>query len=340
VITVGTTVVSGSPINGGGGGGAGLPVAGGAGEVPISTGAGTTYAASPFSTEVGTAVGGFIGGTAGQTFIGDGGGGVSLTSADVSGLLVAADASAARTAIGFAPPTLAAQALLVAATRRGPVAMVGWSDTAYVAPITAPASGAQPSIVRGSSFVVSLYAPTAAPGDGKHLAVSADALLSARGWLIAEGTAGANGGNLVLYSASDATVVQIPGVSTLAGWHAVAVSVSAAGVVHYSIDGAAAATAVGTPALTARTTDDVRIGRGIGLNASGAATALAYLAVWSSVLGDGDLAIASAAPTAGAPSLPSAPAWEWAAAGHVGCDRVSLVAGVYQLVGAPALWMP
>ena len=51
MITVGTTVVSGSPINSGGGG-AGLPVAGGAGEVPVSTGAGTTYAASPISTEV------------------------------------------------------------------------------------------------------------------------------------------------------------------------------------------------------------------------------------------------------------------------------------------------
>ncbi len=106
MITVGTTVVSGSPINGGGGGGAGLPSATGAGEVPISTGAGTTYAASPFSTEVGTAVGGFIGGVLGQTFIGDGAGSVSTTSADVSGFLAAANASAARTAIGVAGTTL------------------------------------------------------------------------------------------------------------------------------------------------------------------------------------------------------------------------------------------
>lgn len=338
MITVGTTVVSGSPINGGGG--AGLPVASGAGEVPLSTGAGTAYAAANLGTEVSGVLAGLLGAVSGQTVIGDGGGATTVTSADVSAVLAAADAAAARAALGLAPLTLAAQALLVAATRRGPVAMAGWSDTAYVAPITAPASGAQPSIVRGSSFVVSLYAPTAAPGDGKHLAVSADGALAVRGWLIAEGTAGANAGNLVLYSASDALAVQIPGVSTLAGWHCIAVSVSAAGVVRYSIDGAAAAAAVGAPALTARTTDDVRIGRGVGGGASGAATALAYLAVWSSVLFDGDLAIASATPTAGAPSLPSAPAWEWAAAGHVGCGRVSLVAGVYQVVGAPALWMP
>jgi hypothetical protein len=82
-----------------GGGGAGLPAATGSGEVPISTGAGTTYVASPFSTEVGTAVGGFIGGVAGQAFIGNGSGGVSLTSADVSGFLAAADADAARAAL-------------------------------------------------------------------------------------------------------------------------------------------------------------------------------------------------------------------------------------------------
>jgi len=100
MITVGTTVVSGSPINGGGGG-AGLPAATGAGEVPISTGAGTTYAASPFSTEVGTAVGGFIGAVSGQAFIGNGAGIATTTSADVSSFLAAANAAAARTALAF-----------------------------------------------------------------------------------------------------------------------------------------------------------------------------------------------------------------------------------------------
>ena len=76
MITVGTTVVSGSPINGGGGG-AGLPAATGAGEVPLSTGAGTTYAATDFSAQTQAVLAGAIGGTAGQTFIGDGGGGVA-----------------------------------------------------------------------------------------------------------------------------------------------------------------------------------------------------------------------------------------------------------------------
>ena len=70
MITVGTTVVSGSPINGGGG--AGLPVASGAGEVPLSTGAGTAYAAANFGDEVSAIITDAIGGTAGQALIGDG----------------------------------------------------------------------------------------------------------------------------------------------------------------------------------------------------------------------------------------------------------------------------
>jgi hypothetical protein len=108
MITVGTTVVSGSPINGGGG--AGLPVAGGAGEVPVSTGAGTTYAASPISTEVGGVLAAFLGGTAGQTVIGDGAGNVDTTSADVSALLASADAAAARAALGLSWTEIAASA--------------------------------------------------------------------------------------------------------------------------------------------------------------------------------------------------------------------------------------
>ena len=98
MITVGTTVVSGSPINSGGGG-AGLPVATGAGEVPLSTGAGTTYVAANFGDEVATAIAGGIGATLGLTFIGDGAGDTTTTSADVSGFLAAADAPAMRSAL-------------------------------------------------------------------------------------------------------------------------------------------------------------------------------------------------------------------------------------------------
>jgi hypothetical protein len=99
MITVGTTVVSGSPINGGGGG-AGLPVASGAGEVPVSTGAGTTYAASPIGDEVLASLDVILGGDpAGSAIISDGGGATTVTSANVSAVLAAADAAAARSAL-------------------------------------------------------------------------------------------------------------------------------------------------------------------------------------------------------------------------------------------------
>ena len=92
------------------GGGAGLPVAGGAGEVPVSTGAGTTYVASPISTEVGGVIAALLGATLGLTAIGDGAGDITTTSADVSGFLAAADAAAARAAIGLSWTEIAATA--------------------------------------------------------------------------------------------------------------------------------------------------------------------------------------------------------------------------------------
>jgi hypothetical protein len=80
----------------------GLPVAGGAGEVPLSTGAGTTYVAANFGDEVGAAIADGIGSTLGQALIGDGAGDIIQTSADVSAVLAAADAAAARAALGVA----------------------------------------------------------------------------------------------------------------------------------------------------------------------------------------------------------------------------------------------
>jgi hypothetical protein len=89
-----------------GGGGAGLPVAAGAGEVPLSTGAGTVYAAANLGDEVSAAIASSIGAILGQALIGDGAGDITTTSADVSAVLAAADAAAARTALGVASTTL------------------------------------------------------------------------------------------------------------------------------------------------------------------------------------------------------------------------------------------
>lgn len=257
-----------------------------------------------------------------------------ITDAGAAGvsLVQSATAAAAQSAAGLAPATLAAQARAVSATRRGPVAMTEWSDSAYVAPLAAPAT--QPSVVRGSSGVVVVYSPTAGGYANTHLAASHD-VGGTRGWIL-----GVSGGDLYLYSPSGTVQVLLTGSAGTVGWHSVAWSISAGGAVRYSIDAAAVAAGVGAPLLTARDpADSVRIGRGV-YNAVPSSIPIAYLAVWASVLSDADLVINATAPSAGAPSLTSTPAWEWAAAAHLGCDRVSVGSGVYAVVGAPVLWMP
>jgi len=95
MITVGTTVVSGSPINGGSGGGA----PSGTGVVTVTSGVFDT----PSSTGdiVIAGVSQLVGSDpAGTAIVSDGAGSIQPTSADVSTLLGAADAAAARAAIG------------------------------------------------------------------------------------------------------------------------------------------------------------------------------------------------------------------------------------------------
>jgi hypothetical protein len=93
MITVGTTVVSGSPINGGGGGG--LPPGGTATDVLIGPGTWSTA-----DSVVGAALGSMLSSEpAGTAIVADGAGDVTATSADVSALLASADAPAMRSAL-------------------------------------------------------------------------------------------------------------------------------------------------------------------------------------------------------------------------------------------------
>jgi hypothetical protein len=84
-----------------GGGGTALPTASGAGQVPLSAGAGTTYTATSAGDVVDAAIASVVGAVAGQAIVGDGLGGVTETSADVSAVLAAANNAAARAALGF-----------------------------------------------------------------------------------------------------------------------------------------------------------------------------------------------------------------------------------------------
>ena len=101
-------------------GGASLPTATGAGEVLVSTGAGTTYAATSagevFAVGFSAALSEEVVGTA---VIADGDSGATFTSADVSGLLAAADLAAMRTALAPAQLLTSANATVTDATPAG-----------------------------------------------------------------------------------------------------------------------------------------------------------------------------------------------------------------------------
>ena len=81
------------------GGGTALPTASAAGQVPVSAGAGSAYTATSAGDVVDAAIASVVGAVAGQAIVGDGLGGVTETSADVSAVLAAANAAAARSAI-------------------------------------------------------------------------------------------------------------------------------------------------------------------------------------------------------------------------------------------------
>jgi len=256
------------------------------------------------------------------------------------------DAGAERTAIstysiaqvdalvaGVSPTTLAAQAIAVTNSRRGPVAMGVWSDANYIAPLVAPAGAAQPSMTRTSSGVITVYSNQAGAYGAAHLVASHD-VGGTRGYLI-----GIDGSDLTIYSFSDTVPIFFTNAVSTTGFHSVAWSIDGTGLVRWRLDGGAVQTPVATPAFTARNGDDVRIGRGVFNGVSGTIP-LAYVALWASILSDADLLTLSSTPGAGAPVLPSAPAWEWAAAAYMGVQRVDLVSGTYAVVGSPSIWMP
>lgn len=85
------------------GGGASLPTASAAGELPVSAGAGSAYTATSAGDVLALGmVAALTGEPAGAALISDGAGDIATTSADVSAMLAAADAAAARTALGVA----------------------------------------------------------------------------------------------------------------------------------------------------------------------------------------------------------------------------------------------
>ena len=324
-------------------GGSSLPTATGADEVPVSTGAGTTYAAQTLGAAVVTGlVANLSADDAGTAIIADGAGDVQKTSADVSAILAAASASAARSALGLGTPTtLAAQARAEAQRRRGPLAMVFPSSSDYVRSLSTD-SPSTPAVGLSTSGVLVVRSIQAGGYANSFLLFSG--VNATRGFFFAI-PAGSGGARLLVRSMSASGNVDafVPNFVATSGWHAVAWSIPADGLtLRYSLDGAAVATV--TPGTTpwpwtARlAADPVYIGTDAAT--AGCPLPLAYAAVWSSVLSDADLVTLSTSPSAGAPTLPSAPAWEWAAAAHAGAQSVTIGNARYDTTGSPRVWMP
>ena len=112
-------------LNGQSGGGASLPTASAAGELPVSDGAGTAYTATTAGDVLALGmVAALTGEPAGAALISDGAGDIATTSADVSAMLAAADAAAARAALGVTAPA-SLLPLCPYATCDGPLTAVG-----------------------------------------------------------------------------------------------------------------------------------------------------------------------------------------------------------------------
>ncbi len=262
-------------------------------------------------------------------------GGASLPDASgVSDGAVLVQAGGAQAWVGQ-PTTLAAQARAEAIRRRGALAMRS-SGTAGTASASAT-TDTTPTIMRSTSGVVVVYSPSAGGYSGHVLAQSG--VWATRGWYLAPT------GSAVRLNIMQGTLqtVDLAAAVGSIGWHAVAWSIPADGLtVRYSVDGGAVTTA--TPSSTpltpvARSSSDTVY---VATNGSGSGTqcGVAYLGLWESILADGDLVTLSASPSAGAPSLPSTPAWEWAAAAFAGTQAVTIDGVLHAITGSPQVWMP
>lgn len=262
-----------------GGGGTSLPTASAAGELPVSDGAGSAYTATSAGDVVDAAIASVVGAVAGQAIVGDGLGGVTETSADVSAVLAAANAAAARTALD-----VLSSAQVTAAIAAAPSATAGLDAArpaasalgrSYYATDTralyldtgsawvAASNGCAPDGLTLAGFSSSAYLRgTNGPPGGKGTTLALcfyvpslpgatqrflwSCCNGARGWGIAmSGPSITNNAlDLVLNNSSVLFDKQI-GTALAVGWHTVAVAVASDGLsLAYSIDGAAATTGV------------------------------------------------------------------------------------------------
>ena len=239
------------------------------------------------------------------------------------------------------PTTLAAQARAEAQRRRGPLVMRFPSASDYVS-TSATTGSTTPMLKTSTSGVIVVYSTQAGSYASSYILHSG--VNATRGFFLAI-SSGTGGDDLLIRSMSSSGNVDawINSFVSTTGWHAVAWSIPSNGLsLRYSFDGGAVTAS--TPGTTPWPFTDRLPADAVTIGADGAGTGcqvpLAYIALWSSVLSDADLVTLSTSPSAGAPTLPSAPAWEWAAAAHAGAQSVTIGNARYDTTGSPRVWMP
>lgn len=235
--------------------------------------------------------------------------------------------------------SLAEQARGEALRRRGPVAMRTVGVSGVYTASTAPST--MPMISRGGSGVLTVYSPQA--GGYSSMILFQSGAWGSNGWYISGGGGVASNIRVAAMAASNEPLDFPTAISTV-GWHTIAWALSADGTTaRYSIDGSDAATL--TPGVVPMTPTPRDPNAAVYIGSNGSSTgvsplALAYLALWSSILSDSALKSAASSPSAGAPVLPSTPAWEWAAAAFVGVSTVRIGTATYSVIGTTEWWMP
>jgi hypothetical protein len=352
-------VKNGTPV---GGTGAALPTASAAGELPVSDGAGSAYTATTAGDVLALGmVAALTGEPAGAALISDGAGDLDVTSADVSAMLAAANAAAARTALGVTAPTHTTGALsaraaspavgdthyasdfdvtlrcYVAGTWRvegGDPLNTGVGPFGTTSRWTGQISGTAKGPVGGPgySLAIGLHV-TSLPGSTECALIHCGASNLAYGWVLGAANAAGTANAVYLQQAgiNAGAKVELTGALLTTGSWALALSISASEI-RWSVNGGAVSTVAISGTFTVSNGSAATIGGFAADNLSVTWGKLHWFQAWSSTLGDAALQAIAAEHATYLPGASGAtPVGAWLAA------RSRRDAGYQEMVGSQGL---
>ena len=344
-----------------GGGGTSLPTASGAGELPVSDGAGSAYTATSAGDVVDAAIASVVGAVAGQAIVGDGLGGVTETSADVSAVLAAANAAAARAALGVTTPSHTTGALsaraaspavgdtrycddfdvtlrcYVAGTWRiegGDALNTGVGPFGPSSRFTGQISGTVKGPVGGPgySLAIGLHV-TSLPGAAECALIHCGSGDLSTGWVLGASKAAGTVNNVYLQQAgiNSGAKVELTGALLTTGSWGLALSISASEI-RWSVNGGAAGTVAISGTFTVSNGSAATLGGFATNNLSVTWGKLHWFQAWNSTLGDAALQAIAAEHATYLPGASGAtPVAAWLAA------RSRRDAGYQEMVGSQGL---